>query len=79
VTPTGDPLDPMAVAAEIDREIRALPAQGVRPVCAVRRVWSRRLRAAPAEAVVGVAMALVDRRGGSPISCSPTTPARWTT
>ena len=57
-----DPLDPVAVAGEIDREIRALPAHGVRPVRAVRRAWSRRLRAAPAEAVVAVAMALVDRQ-----------------
>jgi hypothetical protein len=62
VTPPGEPLDPVAVAGEIDREIRALPAQGVQPVRAVRRAWSRRLRAAPAEAVVAVAMALVDRQ-----------------
>jgi len=62
VTTRGDPIDPMAVAAEIDREIRALPAQGVQPVRAVRRAWSRRLRPAPAEAVVAVAMALVDRQ-----------------
>jgi 3-methyladenine DNA glycosylase AlkD len=54
--------DPVAVADEIDREIRALSAQGVQPVRAVRRAWSRRLRAAPAEAVVAVAMALIDRR-----------------
>ena len=57
-----DPLDPVALAGEIDREIRALPAHGVRPVRAVRRAWSRRLRAAPAEAVVALAMALVDRQ-----------------
>jgi 3-methyladenine DNA glycosylase AlkD len=62
VTTLGDPLDPMAVAAEIDREIRALPAQGIQPVRAVRRAWSRRLRPTPAEAVVAVAMALVDRQ-----------------
>ena len=62
MTPPGDPLDPAAVADEIDREIRALPAQGVRPVRAVRRAWSRRLRPASAEAVVAVAMALVDRQ-----------------
>jgi 3-methyladenine DNA glycosylase AlkD len=62
VTPQDDPLDPVPVAAEIDREIRALPAQGVQPVRAVRRAWSRRLRAAPGEAVVAVAMALVDRQ-----------------
>jgi hypothetical protein len=52
VIPLGDPLDPTAVAGEIDREIRALPAQRVQPVRAVRRAWSRRLRPAPAEAVV---------------------------
>jgi 3-methyladenine DNA glycosylase AlkD len=62
VTPPGDPLDPIALAAEIDREIRALPAHGVQPVRAVRRAWSRRLRAAPAEVVADLAMALVDRQ-----------------
>jgi 3-methyladenine DNA glycosylase AlkD len=62
VTRPGDPLDPAAVAGEIDREIRALPAQRTQPVRAVRRAWSRRLRAAPAQAVVAVAMALVDRQ-----------------
>jgi 3-methyladenine DNA glycosylase AlkD len=62
VTPPVDPLDPAAVAAEIDREVRALPAPGVQSVRAVRRAWSRRLRAAPAEAVVAVAMALFDRQ-----------------
>jgi 3-methyladenine DNA glycosylase AlkD len=58
----GDPLDPVALAAGIDREIRALPGQGVQPVRAVRRAWSRRLRPVPAEAVVAVALALVDRQ-----------------
>ena len=58
----GDPAEPAAVAAEIDREIRALPDQGVQSVRAVRRAWSRRLRSAPAEAVVAVSMALVDRQ-----------------
>jgi 3-methyladenine DNA glycosylase AlkD len=62
VTLPGDPPDPTAVAGEIDREIRALPAQRVQPVRAVRRAWSTRLRAAPAEAVAAVAMALVDRQ-----------------
>jgi 3-methyladenine DNA glycosylase AlkD len=60
VTPPGEPVDPAAVAGEIDREIRALPAQGIQPVRAVRRAWSRRLRPAPAEAAV--ALALVDRQ-----------------
>jgi 3-methyladenine DNA glycosylase AlkD len=62
VTPADDPFDPVVLAAEIDREIRALPGQGVQPVRAVRRAWSRRLRPAPAEVVVAVAMALVDRQ-----------------
>ena len=62
MTTLGDPFDPVPLAAEIDREIRALPAQGVQPVRAVRRAWSRRLRAAPPERVVAVAMALVDRQ-----------------
>jgi hypothetical protein len=64
VTPPGDPLDPAVVAGEIDREIRALPAHGVQPVRTVQRAWSRsrRLRAAPAEAVAALAMALVDRQ-----------------
>jgi hypothetical protein len=62
VTPPGDPLDPIALAGEIDLEIRALPDEGVQPVRAVRRAWSRRLRAAPPEAVASLAMALVDRQ-----------------
>ena len=37
VTPLGDPFDPVPVAAEIDREIRALPAQGVQPGIRVAR------------------------------------------
>ena len=60
--PPGEPLDPAAAADEIDREIRALPDHRVQPVRAVRRAWSRRLRPAPAEAAVAVAMALVDRQ-----------------
>jgi 3-methyladenine DNA glycosylase AlkD len=52
-------LDPDALAAEIDREIRALPVRTVQPVRAVRRAWSRRLRPAPAEAVLALALALV--------------------
>ena len=62
MTRPGDPVDPAAVAGEIDREIRALPAQGVQPVRGVRRAWSRRLRPAPAEVVAAVALALVDRQ-----------------
>ena len=55
-------LDPETLATEIDREIRALPGRGVEPVRAVRRAWSRRLRAAPPAAVVAMALALVDRQ-----------------
>jgi 3-methyladenine DNA glycosylase AlkD len=62
VTPPGDPLDPIVLAAEIDRQIRALPDQGVQPVREVRRAWSRRLRSAPTEAVAAVAMVLVHRQ-----------------
>ena len=62
MTPPPDPIEPAAVAAEIDREIRGLPAQGVQSVRAVRHAWSRRLRSAPAEAVADVAMALVHRQ-----------------
>jgi hypothetical protein len=36
--------------------------QGVQPVRAVRRAWSRRRRPAPVEAVADVAMALVGRQ-----------------
>jgi hypothetical protein len=56
------------VADDIDIQVRVLPAQGVRPVRAVRRAWSRRLRAAPAEAVAdrpsGAAMPRRDRLPG---------------
>ena len=57
MTPPGDPLDPTVVAVEIDREIRALPAQGSGPsgrsgapgpgVCGRRP--PRRSRTGPAE------------------------------
>ena len=55
-------LDVGALAIEIDRRIRALPAPTVQAVRAVRREYSRRLRAVPGEAVVALAMALVDRQ-----------------
>jgi 3-methyladenine DNA glycosylase AlkD len=55
-------LDPDTLATEIDQRIRALPDQTVQPVRAVRRAWSRRLRSAPPEAVVALAVALVDRQ-----------------
>jgi 3-methyladenine DNA glycosylase AlkD len=55
-------LDTAALAAEIDQEIRALPAPGTQPIRAVRRAWSRRLRPVPADAVVALALDLVDRQ-----------------
>jgi 3-methyladenine DNA glycosylase AlkD len=55
-------LDPDALAVEIDQRIRALPAPTIRPIREVRRAYSRRLRAAPAEVVAALAVALVDRQ-----------------
>jgi 3-methyladenine DNA glycosylase AlkD len=55
-------LDPDTLATEIDQRIRALPDQTVQPVRAVRRAYSRRLRSAPPDAVVALAVALVDRQ-----------------
>ncbi|HTE69722.1 MAG TPA: hypothetical protein VK942_13345 [Actinomycetes bacterium] len=55
-------LDPDALATEIDRRIRTLPAQTVQPIRAVRRAYSKLLRAAPAEVVAALAFALVDRQ-----------------
>ena len=54
--------DPGTLATEIDRRIRALPAQTIQPIRAVRRAYSKRLRAVPAEAVAALALALVDRQ-----------------
>lgn len=44
-----------ALADEIDRRIRELPRAGVEPVRRIRREYSRRLRAAPAGAVLALA------------------------
>jgi 3-methyladenine DNA glycosylase AlkD len=55
-------LDPDALATEIDRRIRTLPTQTIQPIRAVRRAYSKRLRAAPAEVVATLAVALVDRQ-----------------
>jgi 3-methyladenine DNA glycosylase AlkD len=55
-------MDPEALADEIDRRIRALPAVSTEPVRRVRREYSRRLRPAPASQVLAVALALVDRQ-----------------
>jgi DNA alkylation repair enzyme len=58
--PAGPDAD--ALADEIDREIRALPAPTVQAVRVVRRAWSKRLRSAPAGLVVALAIGLVDRQ-----------------
>lgn len=55
-------LDTDALATEIDHRIRTLPAQTIQPIRAVRRAYSKRLRPAPAEVVVALAVALVDRQ-----------------
>ena len=62
--PGEGPADPDvdALADEIDREIRALPAPTVQAVRAVRRAWSKRLRTAPAALVLALAMGLADRQ-----------------
>jgi hypothetical protein len=54
--------DEQALAVEIDRRVRALPDQTVGPIRGVRREYSRRVRSAPAERVVGLALALVGRQ-----------------
>jgi DNA alkylation repair enzyme len=55
-------VDPEALAAEIDRRVRALPEPSTATVRRLRRDYSRRLRPAPAEQVLALALALVDRR-----------------
>jgi 3-methyladenine DNA glycosylase AlkD len=55
-------LDETALANEIDRRIEQLPDQTVEPVREVRREYSERLRSAPAERVLALALALVGRR-----------------
>ena len=55
-------LDAEALASEIDRRIEELPEQTVERIRAVRREYSDRLRRAPAERVVDLALALVGRR-----------------
>jgi 3-methyladenine DNA glycosylase AlkD len=54
--------DADALATEIDRQIRTLPAPTIHSIRGVRRDHSRRLRAVPASAVAALAMALVDRQ-----------------
>jgi 3-methyladenine DNA glycosylase AlkD len=55
-------MDPEALAAEIDRRIRALPAPSTEPVRHLRRQYSSRLRPAPASDVLALALVLVDRQ-----------------
>jgi 3-methyladenine DNA glycosylase AlkD len=55
-------LDAEVLAGEIDRRIERLPEQTVEPIRAVRREYSERLRGAPAEQVLDLALALVGRR-----------------
>jgi 3-methyladenine DNA glycosylase AlkD len=57
-----DPEDEEALAAEIDRRIRALPDQRVDSIRAVRREYSNLLRSAPAGRVLSLALALVGRQ-----------------
>jgi DNA alkylation repair enzyme len=62
VTPPSAAVDVHALAAEIDDRVRALPAPSTGAVRRVRRDYSRRLRSAPPEQVLALALALVDRR-----------------
>jgi 3-methyladenine DNA glycosylase AlkD len=55
------PLMDGSLAHEIDRRIRALSDRSTEPVRRVRREYSERLRGAPAEEVLAVALALVGR------------------
>ena len=62
MTPPSAAVDVDALAAEIDDRIRALPAPSTEAVRRVRRDYSRRLRPAPPEQVLALALVLVDRR-----------------
>ena len=55
-------LNTETLATEIDRRIRTLPEPTVEPIRRVRREYSKRLRAAPAEELLALALALVDRQ-----------------
>lgn len=50
-------------AAQIDRELRALPRQTAEACRRVRRSYSRRLKAAPAKQVVQIGEQLIQRHG----------------
>ena len=55
-------VDVAALAVEIDRRVGELPEPSTATVRRLRREYSRRLRPAPAEQVLALALALVDRR-----------------
>jgi len=54
---------PNPLASEIRARLAALPTRRVPAMRALRREYSRRLKAAPARAVVGTALALLDGAG----------------
>jgi 3-methyladenine DNA glycosylase AlkD len=55
-------LDVQALAAEVDRRVRALPVPSTAAIRRVRREYSRLLRSAPAAQVLALALALVGRQ-----------------
>jgi 3-methyladenine DNA glycosylase AlkD len=62
VTASSTAVDVHALAAEIDDRVRALPEPSTEAIRRVRRACSRRLRPVPAEQVLALALALVDRQ-----------------
>ena len=56
-------MDPAAVAEEIDAAARALAPSTTAEARALRRKWTRVLRASPARDVLGAATALLERHG----------------
>jgi hypothetical protein len=62
VTAPSAATDVDALAAEIDDRVRVLPAPSTGAIRRVRRDDSRRLRPVPAEQVLALALALVDRQ-----------------
>jgi 3-methyladenine DNA glycosylase AlkD len=61
--------DPRAVAAQIAKEIRALPVRNAPNVRALRRRYSRQLRSAPAGFVLDVGRELLARHGQRWVAC----------
>ena len=64
--PDPSPIDAAELVSEIRRELRALGSTSTAPVRELRRRFSRRLAAASAADVVGVALALLDDPGFAP-------------